>query len=58
MSALGLTVVCDKVVSCLLGSATCIYTVIKKGENGDGEDGSEIYGGRERVEIAWPLVCR
>ena len=28
------------------------------GEDGDGKEESEIHGGRERVEIAWPLVCR
>ena len=27
------------------------------GENGDGEEGSEISRGGKRVEIAWPLVC-
>ena len=28
------------------------------GEDGDREEGSEIPGGWERVEITWPLVCR
>ena len=28
------------------------------GENGDGEEESEISGGEKRVETAWPLVCR
>ena len=28
------------------------------GENGDGEEESEIPGGGKRMEIAWPLVCR
>ena len=28
----------------------------RRGENGDGEDGIEISGGGERVEIAWDLV--
>ena len=23
----------------------------------DGKEGSKLYGGWERVEIAWPLVC-
>ena len=27
-------------------------------EDGDGKDGIELQGGWERVEIAWPLVCR
>ena len=27
-------------------------------ENGDGEEGSEVSGRGERVEIALPLVCR
>ena len=27
-------------------------------ENGDGEDGSKISGGEEKVEIIWPLVGR
>ena len=36
----------------------CVYgRSIEKGENWDGEDGSEISGGGERVEITWPLVC-
>ena len=25
----------------------------KRSENGDGENGSKIFGGAERVEIAW-----
>ena len=29
-----------------------------RGENGDGEDGSEISGGRKRGEITWLLVGR
>ena len=29
----------------------------ERGENGDGEEGSKISNG-EKVEIAWPLVCR
>ena len=28
------------------------------GEDGDAKEGSKISGGWERVEIAWPLVCR
>ena len=28
------------------------------GKNEDGEEGSEISGGSERVNIDWPLVCR
>ena len=27
-------------------------------EDEDGKEGSEFPGGWERVEIAWPLVCR
>ena len=35
----------------------CIYECSDEGgENGDGKEGSEISGGRERVETAWPLV--
>ena len=30
----------------------------KEDEDGDGEEGSDISGGRERVETAWPLVCK
>ena len=34
----------------------CIYERSDEGgENGDGEEGSEISGGGKRVEIAWPL---
>ena len=29
-----------------------------KGENGDGNEGSDIPVGRERVNITWPLECR
>ena len=36
----------------------CIYGCSEGGENGDGEEGSEISGGGKRVEIAWPLLCR
>ena len=28
------------------------------GKDGDGKEGTDIPGGWERVEIAWPLVCR
>ena len=28
------------------------------GEDGDGKEGNELSEGWERVEIAWPLVCR
>ena len=27
------------------------------GEDGDGKDGSELPGGWERVEVAWPLYA-
>ena len=30
----------------------------ESGKNGDGEDGSEVYGGKERVDITWPFVCK
>ena len=37
----------------------CTYGGIdEKGENGDGKEVSDIHGGRERIEITWPLVCR
>ena len=36
----------------------CIYGWRDGGEDGDGKEGSELSGGWERVEIAWPLVCR
>ena len=36
----------------------CIFGWNDGGEDGDGKEGSEIPGRWERVEIAWPLVCR
>ena len=40
-------------------SFQCTYGYIdERGENGDEEEGSEILGRKERVEIAWPLVYR
>ena len=37
----------------------CIYGCRDEGgEDGNGKEGSDIPGGWERVEIAWPLVCR
>ena len=37
----------------------CIYGCSdERGENGDGEEENEVFGGGERVQIAWPLVCR
>ena len=30
----------------------------ERGENRDEEEESEIPGGGDRVEIAWPLVCK
>ena len=37
----------------------CIYGWRdEEGEDEDGKEGSEILGGWERIEIAWPLVCR
>ena len=37
----------------------CIYERRDEGgENGDGEEGSEISGVRKGVETAWPLICR
>ena len=32
--------------------------VVMKDENWDGKEGSELSGGWEIMEIAWPLVCR
>ena len=32
--------------------------VMKRGENGDWKEGSEIHEVGERMEIVWPLVCR
>ena len=40
-------------------AAQSIYGRIDEGgEDRDGKEGSELTGGWERVEIAWPLVCR
>ena len=37
----------------------CIYRFSEGGgEDTDGEEGSELPVGWERVEIAWTLVCR
>ena len=37
----------------------CIYGWKDKGgEDGDGNEGSELHGGWERVDIAWPLLYR
>ena len=37
----------------------CIYGWSDEGgEDGDGKEGNKIPGGWERVEIAWPIVCR
>ena len=37
----------------------CIYGwSAEGGEDGDGKEPSEILERWERVEIAWPLVCR
>ena len=36
----------------------CIYGHSDGGENGDGEEGSEISRRGKRVKISWPLVCR
>ena len=51
----GSIVVCDKVVSSSLGFS---MDAVMRGENGDGEDGSKISGGGDRVEITLPVVCR
>ena len=38
-------------------SFQCIYEWSDEGvEDGDGKEGSELYGGWERVKVAWPLV--
>ena len=40
-------------------AAQCIYGWSDEGaKDGDGKEVSEIPGGWERVEGAWPLVCR
>ena len=40
-------------------AAQCIYGWSDEGgEDSDGKERSELHGGWERVEIAWPLVCR
>ena len=31
---------------------------VKRGEDGDGKEGSKIPVGGERVEITWSLLCR
>ena len=37
----------------------CIYGWNDEGgEDGDWKEGIEIPGGWERMEVAWPLVCR
>ena len=51
MSVLGSIVVWDRCLSCSLGSL-CIYECSDEGENGNGEEGSEISGGGKRMEIA------
>ena len=39
-------------------SVQCLYGRSDEGgEDGDEEEGSELSGGWERVEIAWPFVC-
>ena len=46
-------------VSCPLGFSMYIYGCSdEEGEDGDGKEGGEIPGGRERVEITWHLVYR
>ena len=46
-------------VSCPPCCSTYIYGWSNEGhEDGDGKEGSELPGGWERKEIAWPLVCR
>ena len=37
----------------------CIYGWSDEGgEDGDAKEKSELPGGWERVEIAWPIVCK
>ena len=36
----------------------CVDAVIKRVENRNGEDRSEISGEGEKAEINWSLVCR
>ena len=58
MSILGSTVVWDRVHHIPL-ALHCIYGRSDEGgENGDGEEGREIPGEGNRVEIAWTLVRR
>ena len=35
-----------------------LFNVYMDGVMKEGKEGSELPGGWERVEIAWPLVCR
>ena len=35
-----------------------LFNMYERYKNVDGEDGSEVYGGREMVEIACFLLCR
>ena len=64
VSCLGQIVGLNKGVLCLLGCSIYVYGWSDEGgEDGDGKEGngkerSKIPGGWERVEIAWPLVCR
>ena len=34
----------------------CIHGWSDGGEDGNGKEGSELPGGWERVDIAWPLI--
>ena len=37
----------------------CIYGWSDEGgEDRDGKEGSEHHGGWEKMDIAWPLVCK
>ena len=40
----------------------CLFNVnmdsVMEFENEDGKDGSEFYGGGERMKTAWLFVCR
>ena len=59
MSGLGQIVGSNRRVLCIMYYVQCIHGCSnERGEDKDRKEGSELPGGWERVEIAWPLVCR
>ena len=43
----------------VLKTSKCIYRYSDKGgENGNGKEENKVSEGRERLEIAWVLVCK